>query len=79
MEMRRMRLPGGPIVVEAEVLAGLEFVRASGRTNMLDRGVVADLAATAGFGSAARWVRQHPDRFAEGVFRGFRALRNRDA
>ncbi len=61
-----------PILVPARVREGLEAVRRSGLTNMLDRPAVIELAETLGFPEAAEWVRQHHREYAEGVFRGFR-------
>ncbi len=53
------------------VLDGLEAVRQSGLTNMLDRPVVAELAREFGFDEAARWIEAHRGLYAQGVFRGF--------
>ncbi len=47
------------IQVPAEVLKGLEAVRQSGLTNMLDRPRVAFLAEEMGFSEAATWIRAH--------------------
>lgn len=59
------------VIVPAEVLQGINVVRYSGLTNMLDRPRVAQLAKTFGFLEASRWVEGHPKEYAEGVFRGF--------
>ena len=59
--------------VPKAVLDGLEAVRTSGLTNMLDRPVVAQLAREFGFEEAARWIKAHRRGFAEGIFRGFEA------
>lgn len=59
------------VVVPAEVLQGINVVRYSGLTNMLDRPRVAQLAKTFGFPEASKWVQDHPKEYAEGVFRGF--------
>ena len=48
---------GSPVPVPAQVFDGIEAVRLSGLTNMLDRPVVGDLAEAMGFEHAARWVR----------------------
>lgn len=61
------------VLVSREVLDGLEAVRLSGLTNMLDGPVVADIAMRMGYDVTARWVREHRDRYAAGVFRGFEA------
>jgi len=44
------------IIVTREVLDGLEAVRTSGLTNMLDRPVVVELARQMGFDETARWI-----------------------
>jgi len=59
--------------VPKAVLDGLEAVRQSGLTNMLDRPVVGQLAREFGFEEAARWVEAHRDMYAQGIFRGFEA------
>jgi len=59
--------------VPKAVLDGLEAVRTSGLTNMLDRPVVARLASEFGFEQAARWIKTHRRDFAEGIFHGFGA------
>jgi len=59
--------------VPKAVLDGLEAVRRSGLTNMLDRPVVAELAREFGFEKAARWIKAHHREFAEGLFHGFEA------
>ena len=56
------------------VLDGLEAVRQSGLTNMLDHPAVARLARELGFEEAALWVEDHRDKYAEGIFRGFEAV-----
>ena len=61
------------VKVPKAVLDGLEAVRQSGLTNMLDRPVVAELAAEFGFEEAARWINAHRREFAEGIFHGFEA------
>ena len=60
--------------VPKAVLDGLEAVRQSGLTNMLDRPVVARLAREFGFERAARWIETHRKQYAEGIFRGFEAV-----
>jgi len=61
------------VKVPKAVLDGLDDVRRSGLTNMLDHRVVAELAEEFGFEEAARWVKAHRREFAEGIFRGFAA------
>jgi hypothetical protein len=69
---------GGRVLVSREVLEGIEAVRRSGLTNMLDRPVVAELAEAMGFEAAARWVRENRDLYARGVFQGFEAVEEPD-
>jgi hypothetical protein len=71
-EPDRHRPRAEPVLVPADVLAGIEAVRRSGRTNMLDRLAVARLADRLGFPAAALWVHGEPGLFARGVFHGFR-------
>ncbi len=60
-----------PIVVPAVVLAGLEDVRTSGLTNMLDRPRVILFALVAGYNETARWVQEHRDAYARGILGGY--------
>ena len=60
-----------PIIVPSAVWQGIDAVRRSGLTNMLDRPVVARLAKGLGYPEAARWIKDHPKEFAEGIFRNF--------
>lgn len=59
------------IPIPALVWQGIDAVRLSGLTNMLDRPVVARLAEELGYPDTARWIEDHPKEYAEGVFRGF--------
>ena len=43
----------------------------SGLTNMLDRPRVAEIAEAMGFEASARWVKEHRDLYARGIFQGF--------
>ncbi len=61
------------IPIPADVLEGLEAVRFSGKTNMLDIPVVAKLALDMGHPQTALWVHEHQALYAVGVFRGFEA------
>lgn len=61
------------VKVPKAVLDGLEAVRRSGLTNMLDHRVVAQLAEEFGFEEAARWVKAQRAQFAAGIFQGFEA------
>ncbi|HUT36143.1 MAG TPA: DUF5049 domain-containing protein [Planctomycetota bacterium] len=64
----------GRVRVPRKVFDGLEAVRTSGLTNMLDRPVVARLASEFSFGEAARWIEAHRKEYAEGIFRGFEVI-----
>jgi len=61
----------GPVPVPREVFEGIEAVRRSGLTNMLDRPTVAILARGMGYAVAARWVRRHRALYARAIFQGF--------
>jgi len=62
------------VPIPAAVLAGIEAVRRSGRTNMLDRPAVAAIALDLGHVDAAFWLDDPANHktYAEGIFRGFR-------
>jgi hypothetical protein len=62
----------GRVRVPREVFDGIEAVRKSGLTNMLDRPVVARLAGEMGYEEAARWVRLHRDLYSRAIFHGLR-------
>ena len=61
------------VAIPAEVLQGIEAVRQSGRTNMLDRNTVATIALELGFVDTAFWLEDKANHktYAEGIFRGF--------
>lgn len=59
------------IPIPAPAWQGIDAVRLSGLTNMLDRPVVVRLAGELGYPDAARWIEEHPKEYAEGIFRGF--------
>jgi len=61
------------IQVSQKVYEGLEAVRQSGRTNMLDVPVVIYWAEVLGYQETANWIRQHRNEYAKGVFEGFEA------
>ena len=61
-----MRIP-----VPAVVWQGIDAVRLSGLTNMLDRPEVTRIARELDFSEAGGWIEAHPKEYAEGVFRGF--------
>lgn len=62
------------IEVPVEVLTGLEAVRLSGKTNMLDAPRVIELAFEMGRVEAAFWVYENRGQYAEAIFRGFAAV-----
>ena len=59
------------ILVSAEVLKGIEAVRLSGETNMLDLGEVVRLAANLGHGETAEWLVSNKADYGRGVIQGF--------
>ena len=63
-----------PIEIPKEVFEGLEAVRRSGATNMLDRPRVIELLEAMGFDEAAEWVSEHRNEYANGIFQGFQAV-----
>jgi len=62
---------GGPVRVPVDVFEGIEAVRRSGHTNMLDGARVAELAEEMGHHRAAAWIRAHPGLHSQAVFEGF--------
>ena len=66
MERKKMEVP-------AEVLTGLEAVRLSGKTNMLDAPRVIELAFEMGHAEAAFWVYENRAKYSEAIFVGFAA------
>ena len=64
--------------VPSAVHEGLEAVRLSGLTNLLDRPAVARIAAALGYEACARWIQEHRDLYARGIFRGFKADNGRE-
>ena len=63
--------PPAPITVSAAVWQGLEAVKDSGSTNMLDRPAVIKIAEFLRFRETARWIEGHHGQYAEGLFKGF--------
>ena len=72
MERTKVRVP-------ADVLEGLEAVRLSGKTNMLDAPRVIELAFEMERYATALWVHENRKQYAEGIFRGFEAAEGSDA
>lgn len=68
------KMPGNPengVEISREVFEGLEFIRQSGATNMLDRPVVLELAREWGFDATADWIEEVGSRtYAELIFSG---------
>lgn len=62
------------IEVPAEVLTGLEAVRLSGKTNMLDAPKVIELSLEMGHVEAAFWVYENRSLYAQGIFQGFASV-----
>ncbi|MEW5748998.1 MAG: DUF5049 domain-containing protein [Candidatus Thermoplasmatota archaeon] len=62
------------ISVGREVYDGVEAVRQSGATNMIDRPRVIEIAEAMGFEAAARWIRENPGLYARAVFHGLEVL-----
>ncbi len=59
------------IEVPAKVLTGLEAVRLSGKTNMLDAPRVIELAFEMGHTEAALWVHDNRGLYSRAIFQGF--------
>ena len=61
------------VKIPAAVLQGIEAVRKSGRTNMLDRPAVAAIALELGYVDAAFWLEDKANHstYATGIFHGF--------
>ena len=59
------------VPIPADVLEGLEAVRLSGKSNMLDVPVVVKLALDMGFPQTALWVHEHQALYIVGVFKNF--------
>ena len=59
-----------PVSIPAAVYEGLEAVRLSGGTNMLDRPRVIEIAEMMGYDEAAEWVRDHRSEYARLLFAG---------
>jgi len=66
------------ISVSERIYEGLEAVRQSGLTNMLDRPAVARIANELGFYETAEWVNDNREKYARGVFKGFEIERDSD-
>lgn len=63
-----------PVPIPADVFEGLEAVRRSGLTNMLDRPRVIEIAELWGYDETAEWLRTHRRDYATGIFQGFQVV-----
>lgn len=68
---RRKIIMGNEVKIPKGVLDGLEHVRKSGLTNMLDYPGVARLCKRLGYREAHDWILNNRKRYAEGIFVGF--------
>lgn len=59
------------IQVTKKVYEGLEAVRLSGVTNMLDYPAVLCCVQDWGYEETARWLKDHKRAYSQGVFSGF--------
>jgi hypothetical protein len=62
------------VPVTRDVFEGIEAVRRSGLTNMLDRPRVAEIAEEMGFEQSAQWVRKNRGLYARAIFNGFHVI-----
>jgi hypothetical protein len=62
---------GGPVRVAPEVLDGLDTVRESGLSKMVDRPRVVSLCFELGYPEAAFWVQENPHKYSQGIVHGF--------
>lgn len=63
-----------PIEITAKVFDGIEAVRMSGRTNMLDLPEVISIAVAMDFVDAAMWIESNRASYALGIIYGFRII-----
>ncbi|MHB0999235.1 MAG: DUF5049 domain-containing protein [Armatimonadota bacterium] len=61
----------GKIMIPKEVYDGLEAVRLSSKTNMLDVPRVIEIAMEMGYVDTAFWVYENRKAYASGVFSGY--------
>ncbi len=59
-------------MVPADVLEGLETVRQPG-AHMVERAQVLVLTKRMGYRQTVRWVEDHPEEYASGIYYGFEA------
>lgn len=71
--MKQTKVP-----VPADVMEGLEAVRLSGKTNMLDAPLVQRLAFEMDYVETVLWMEDHPDLYRIGIFSGFEVIEGGD-
>lgn len=71
-----MRQSKNPVRVPRAVYEGLEAIRKSGETNMLDRPMVMRLAYEREFYELVTWLDENKKLYSEGIFRGFAVEEN---
>ena len=59
------------VPVTRAIFEGIEAVRLSGLTNMLDRAAVIEIAEGMGYEESARWLRENRGEYARAIFQGF--------
>jgi hypothetical protein len=69
MKQAKVRVP-------ANVLEGVEAVRLSGKTNMLDASRVIELAFEMEHYATVLWIHENRRQYSEGLFRGFEPVDN---
>ena len=67
-----------PIRVPANVFNGIEAVRLSGKTNMLDAPMVQRLAFDMEHFETVVWMEEHPDLYKRAIFAGFKVIEGGD-
>lgn len=68
---REPQAPQNGVEIRRAVFDGLEFIRQSGVTNMLDRPMVLQLAVEWGFDATADWIESVDTRkYGELIFKG---------
>ncbi len=58
-------------IISQEAFDGLESIRSSGKTNMLDYPEVLRLSRLYGFEETSNWLTDHKGRYSKGIFFGF--------
>jgi len=67
-----------PVPIPGDVFEGLEAVRRSGLTNMLDRPRVIEIAELWGYDETAEWLHENRNLYAHGIFQGFQVVEEGD-